>query len=107
MSEPAVNDHGTIFYSPRQVGALTGLHYETVLKQIKDGSIPSVSVGRLHKVPAYWVTEQAGQPKTELRIVPAAPADQPKPDYTAMATVMDVLGRALVTAAAELRGGAA
>jgi excisionase family DNA binding protein len=100
MSAPAANERA--FYSPKEVADLCDADYELVLSMIKDGDIPSVRFGARSKVPASWVRQHVGETAPALTVVPD-PEPPAAPDFTPLASVLDLLGKALVAAAAELR----
>jgi excisionase family DNA binding protein len=92
-----------VFYTPREISAMTKMEYKGVVKAIKAGEIPAVKVGRCFKVPARWVREHLGPPDPVLRAVPEPAPVVVAPDYGPLASVLEILGRALVQAAGELR----
>jgi hypothetical protein len=99
MSAP-ISDQA--FYTPREVAVACRMNYEFVLKQIGKGSIPAKKFGRIYKVPARWVREQLGSPEPILHVV-HEPAPVVASDYGRLASVLEILGHALVRAAGELR----
>lgn len=98
MSATAENE---VFYTPKEVAAVTGLAYKTVLEQIHAGAIPAEKFGTLYKIPARWVRQQRGTPA--LQVVPEPPA---APDFGPLASVLEILGTAMVQAADALRRSA-
>jgi excisionase family DNA binding protein len=105
VSAPQMDDDKT-FFTPREVATETGLHYQTVLAKMKDGTIPSQKFGeRLRKVPGRWVRENRGSAERVLHVLPA-PAPAAAPDYGPLASVLEILGAAMVQAAGALRGSA-
>lgn len=104
MTAPA-EDTARAFYTPKEVAAACRMNYQSVLDQIKNTTIPATKFGRIYKVPAWWVKEQLGSNESQplqpvvLETVPAA-----SPDYGPLASMLEILGRAFVQAAGELRG---
>lgn len=96
-------DDDQLFYSPKEIAALCRMDYENVLGWIEDGTIPSEKFGSRRKVPARWVRERLGSPEPVLRVVPE-PAPVVTPDYGPLASVLEILGTAMVQAAGALRG---
>lgn len=94
-------------YTPQEVAVACRMPYRTVIERIKDGTIPSQKFGRLYKIPAWWVREQQGSPAPVLHVVPETSAPVVSgPDYGPLASVLEILGAALVQAADALRRSA-
>lgn len=52
-----------VLLSVQEVAKATGLDQKTVRSSIERGEIPGQRFGRLIKVPAWWVREQANGPR--------------------------------------------
>lgn len=44
-----------IAWTPREVAAMAGVHYETVLDEIRLGKIPATKFGTAYRIPDYYV----------------------------------------------------
>ncbi|MBP2321385.1 excisionase family DNA binding protein [Kibdelosporangium banguiense] len=93
------------FYTPREVAVACRMNYESVLDLIHAGAIPAVKFGRIYRVPVRWMREQAGSPEPTVHAVHEA-GPVVALDLGRLASVLEILGHALVQAAGELRGDA-
>jgi len=50
-------------YKPREVAAMTGLGYDTVLSLVREGRLRAVQIGQLYVIPAIEVDRLLEEPK--------------------------------------------
>lgn len=53
-----------VLFSVQETAEATGLDVKTVRAAIERGEIPGQRIGRLFKVPAWWINEQANGQRT-------------------------------------------
>ena len=46
-----------ISYSPTEIAAMIGTEYRHVMAAIHGGQIPAEQLGRIYRVPAWWVNK--------------------------------------------------
>lgn len=51
-----------IFYSPAEIAVMIGTEYRHVMSAIHAEEIPAEKIGRIYRVPAWWVNKQLTGP---------------------------------------------
>jgi len=56
-------DGAKVLLSTEEVASATGLDVKTVRAAVERGEVPSCKIGRLIKIPRWWVEEQRNGPR--------------------------------------------
>ena len=59
LVSPVITPHQQAYVSPSQAAKILSLHKNTVHRLTKNGTIPSVRMGRAVRIPLSWIYAQA------------------------------------------------